>query len=409
MIWARSSGAGGHCLACRGFSTCVFSTWLWVTIKKLSFGLAVVFLVGLVRAAPMELSTSACVLCTVVVCPVSYQMSSLALPLWRGCGVDHQEVVVVPWHLLFSPTGLVVTEVPVVTVIPVATAFGIAFLSCPGGRVLVAVWAAVAIRVCITMPRPVAFWGTKAKSLGWHPFPLFWHFSFLLLPKEEKFPLSSSGGSGLAERQRLMRSGGTSCGVRRRRPWRLSRAVPCALALADDPSGGCSQKGCRACLCPLGLSQRLVSCRSGLCALLLAACGGGLVVLAVTLFHMLFPRLCSRCQVLTPDCCFYNPFLGAVCGGTGGRACSETLLLTWLLGVSRGDTWLFLPDLMEVWDVSAGVVRLWSHVVAPVFRELLHLDEFVFGLTWVVVEFLLLWLIRGLRHDLRGSLAGVQE
>ncbi|MQM18859.1 hypothetical protein Taro_051856 [Colocasia esculenta] len=24
----------------------------------------------------------------------------------------------------------------------------------------------------------------------------------------------------------------------------------------------------------------------------------------------------------------------------------------WLLGVSRGDTWLFLPDLVEVWDVG---------------------------------------------------------
>ncbi|MQL92061.1 hypothetical protein Taro_024680 [Colocasia esculenta] len=34
-----------------------------------------------------------------------------------------------------------------------------------------------------------------------------------------------------------------------------------------------------------------------------------------------------------------------------------------------GDTWLSLPDLVEVWDVGAYVVRLWSHVVAPVFRE----------------------------------------
>ncbi|MQM06283.1 hypothetical protein Taro_039105, partial [Colocasia esculenta] len=37
------------------------------------------------------------------------------------------------------------------------------------------------------------------------------------------------------------------------------------------------------------------------------------------------------------------------------------------LGVSRGDTWLFLPDLVEVWDVGACAVRLCSHVVAPVF------------------------------------------
>ncbi|MQM14160.1 hypothetical protein Taro_047090, partial [Colocasia esculenta] len=33
---------------------------------------------------------------------------------------------------------------------------------------------------------------------------------------------------------------------------------------------------------------------------------------------------------------------------SGGRGCDETSLLTWLLGVSRGDTWLFLPDLVEV-------------------------------------------------------------
>ncbi|MQL75893.1 hypothetical protein Taro_008274 [Colocasia esculenta] len=41
MIWVRSSGAGRHGLARRGFSTCVISVWFWVTIKKLSFGLAV--------------------------------------------------------------------------------------------------------------------------------------------------------------------------------------------------------------------------------------------------------------------------------------------------------------------------------------------------------------------------------
>ncbi|MQL68794.1 hypothetical protein Taro_001087 [Colocasia esculenta] len=40
-IWVRSSGAGRHCLARRSFSMCVFSAWFWVTIKKLSFGLAI--------------------------------------------------------------------------------------------------------------------------------------------------------------------------------------------------------------------------------------------------------------------------------------------------------------------------------------------------------------------------------
>ncbi|MQM14412.1 hypothetical protein Taro_047341 [Colocasia esculenta] len=64
-------------------------------------------------------------------------------------------------------------------------------------------------------------------------------------------------------------------------------------------------------------------------------------------------------------------------------------VLTWLLGVSRGDTWLFLPDLVEVRDVGACVVRLWSHVVAPVFRELPCLGRFASAL----LEFLLLWLV----------------
>ncbi|MQL95912.1 hypothetical protein Taro_028575 [Colocasia esculenta] len=60
--------------------------------------------------------------------------------------------------------------------------------------------------------------------------------------------------------------------------------------------------------------------------------------------------------VRAPDCWFCNPFLGAVLDGTGIVSC--------------GDTWLFLPDLVEVWDVGACVVRLWSHVGSSVFREL---------------------------------------
>ncbi|MQL93996.1 hypothetical protein Taro_026644 [Colocasia esculenta] len=28
----------------------------------------------------------------------------------------------------------------------------------------------------------------------------------------------------------------------------------------------------------------------------------------------------SGCRVLTPDCCFYNPFLGSIRGGTGQEA-----------------------------------------------------------------------------------------
>ncbi|MQL90029.1 hypothetical protein Taro_022615, partial [Colocasia esculenta] len=107
----------------------------------------------------------------------------------------------------------------------------------------------------------------------------------------------------------------------------------------------------------------------------------------------------------------------AVCAGVGlrpfwgfpkGGLCVPTVLLMWLLGVSHGDTWLFLPDLVEVQDVGGCVVRLWSHMVALVFRELLYLGG-CSSFASALLEFLLLWLIRGWRRDLQGSLAGVRE
>ncbi|MQL82304.1 hypothetical protein Taro_014777 [Colocasia esculenta] len=75
-----------------------------------------------------------------------------------------------------------------------------------------------------------------------------------------------------------------------------------------------------------------------------------------------------------------------------GFAYGETFLLTWLLGVSRGDTWLFLPDLVEVraegcfrnvFDStdSAGVVYGPTLVVGR-------------GITLFHCFFLLLWLVR---------------
>ncbi|MQL80607.1 hypothetical protein Taro_013062, partial [Colocasia esculenta] len=101
----------------------------------------------------------------------------------------------------------------------------------------------------------------------------------------------------------------------------------------------------------------------------------------------------------TPDCCFGNPFLGAIRGGTVG--CSS--FFPNLVACPRCRM-LFLPNLVEVQDVGACVVRLGFHVVAPVFRKLLCLGEcvprcgfrnvfdsagsagVVFGLTRVVVE-----------------------
>ncbi|MQM11991.1 hypothetical protein Taro_044904, partial [Colocasia esculenta] len=93
----------------------------------------------------------------------------------------------------------------------------------------------------------------------------------------------------------------------------------------------------------------------------------------------------GRSQWLTPDCCFGNPFLGAVHGGTG--VCSS--LTSWRV---QGPGWLclwaldlvelFLPDLLEVWDVGACVVRLGSHVVAPGFRRDSLSQKFIAGQSW---------------------------
>ncbi|MQM08994.1 hypothetical protein Taro_041853 [Colocasia esculenta] len=72
------------------------------------------------------------------------------------------------------------------------------------------------------------------------------------------------------------------------------------------------------------------------------------------------------------------------------------VLLTWLLGVSRGNTWLFLPDLVEVSDVGACLETLVSRgcsgvpvVLLPIVgvpaalagRDSLS-QEFVVGRLW---------------------------
>ncbi|MQL94530.1 hypothetical protein Taro_027184, partial [Colocasia esculenta] len=64
----------------------------------------------------------------------------------------------------------------------------------------------------------------------------------------------------------------------------------------------------------------------------------------------------------------------------GGRTCGETFLLTWLFGVSRADTWLFLPDLVELLCLGGCVPRC-------CFRIVFHSAGsagVVFGLTLVV-------------------------
>ncbi|MQM11654.1 hypothetical protein Taro_044563 [Colocasia esculenta] len=92
--------------------------------------------------------------------------------------------------------------------------------------------------------------------------------------------------------------------------------------------------------------------------------------------------------------------------GEGGRAYGETFLLTWLLGVSRGDTWLFLPDLVEVYVESSllplsleflllWLVRDWLSILSLV-REAHPPTLFRSSDPWVATR-------------LSGSLAGVWE
>ncbi|MQL68904.1 hypothetical protein Taro_001171 [Colocasia esculenta] len=226
MIWVRSSGAGEHCLALRGFSTCVFSNWFRVIIKKLSFGLAVVC------AAPVELSTSDCV---------------LRAGWWALCELSDVRL-------------------------------GAPFVSHVG-----------------------------RSGVG----PQLGHAAVV-------------------------------CGC------------SCWDSLASLYRGGCRQESAAG-----ELEEWTVS--PPLTCLCLAVSGAvGLVGLSSWAMFTGF-RSAGSLEVSSADTrlLFQYPFLGVVCGGTGVRAYGETVLLTWLLGVSRCDTWLFLPDLVEVRDVGACVVRLW--------------------------------------------------
>ncbi|MQL94509.1 hypothetical protein Taro_027167, partial [Colocasia esculenta] len=228
-------------------------------------------------------------------------------------------------------------------------------------------------------PRPVASWGPKAKSLGQRPFPLFWLFSFLLLPEEEKFPLSSSGGSGLAERRRLVRRGGVSCGARRRRPWRL-------VAFVGDHRMWIPSVGLPA---DVATAERIATSEKA-SPRTLPRCDLGLVAVALTV-AMVSRQLRRARQYLVFLVCFRGhdwhvgvcPRASAVRGSTG--RCSS--LTSWS---DRGAGWfcLWALDIVEVQDVGACVVRLWSHVVALVFRELLCLGGCV---TRVCFRIVLLW------------------
>ncbi|MQM10525.1 hypothetical protein Taro_043417 [Colocasia esculenta] len=247
------------------FSSVAVSTW--------DLYLAVVFLVSLVRVVPVQL---------VMVVNTGKSWCDLAFRLSVVCGM----------------TGLVATEVPVATVIPIATAFAawqtdlLGFCGTQGGCILVTVWAAVVIRFVSRRPAPSRSGGQRLKALAGFPFP------FLLPPllsEGESFPLSD-GWSLVASATRVelgsgvVEQGGGGHGVVKA-PFVVVATPGCSIpavrlppvvataehvvtsekasprsdatlsrhALADGPSGGL-QKGYRACLCLLGLSRLQASC-----------------------------------------------------------------------------------------------------------------------------------------------------
>ncbi|MQL71353.1 hypothetical protein Taro_003677 [Colocasia esculenta] len=418
-------------------------------------------------------------------------------------------------------TGLVTMEVPVTTVNPVATTFGVAFLLRSDGRDLVTVWAAVTLQLVTQRSAPSHLGGRRLKALAGFPFP------FLSL---SPFPPPLRGGK-LSPLRRLELGGvGGSCGARerrrgarRRRPWLregppwgfrlsqpvflsrqeccrgalsrcnlglvavaltiamisrrlrrarqdlvclgcfrghdwrvayasgqavplepsggnaicclhaftdqralvsilpggvpVSRAAPCVPALADGPSGG-FRKGCRACLCLLGLSwlrgsgavsvvvatpvfsfawcselEGLSARQSSYASALLEfLCSGwwlafqqGLSVLLLLLGARAVSVVAVSLVLRLGWFCLWTLDLVEV---RGGRACGETLFLTWLFSVSRGDTWLFLLDLVEVWDVGCLCRETLVSRGCSGFRELLCLSGCVPRVCFRIV---LLW------------------
>ncbi|MQM06936.1 hypothetical protein Taro_039769 [Colocasia esculenta] len=193
---------------------------------------------------------------------------------------------------------------------------------------------------------PVAFWGPKAKSLGRRPFSLFWFFS---LPsstprwgKVSVLPLRQLDlGEAVAA---LVRSG----------------------SIVMERGGG-----------GLGFMKTPLGVRFFICCVGRSGVGPqfgrtAVVVVVLCCGSLASPYRGDWCKQLTAVS-VTRSLVSSMVAPECGRACGETVLLTWLIGVSRGDTWLFLPDLVEVRDVGACVLRLWSYVVAPVFRELLCL------------------------------------
>ncbi|MQL83446.1 hypothetical protein Taro_015939 [Colocasia esculenta] len=229
----------------------------------------------------------------------------------------------------------------------------------------------------------------------------------------------------------------------------VSLAMPCVPALADGPSGGCSRKGCRACLWSMGLSGVRASGAVSVSVCHASSLSPGARHLRACPRDklLLFPgtpspaRLCQKVLLRAAGMLksltwsrrgkrWGNGLRG---GSTlvrcGPASPSHCLALRWFrshvgrsgVGPQFGRTaWVYaeglLPHCVALAQPSLRVVAL-LYFLPHVFDSAGSAGV-VFGLTRVVVEssfasalleFLLLWLIRGWRCDLRGSLVGVRE
>ncbi|MQL68488.1 hypothetical protein Taro_000771, partial [Colocasia esculenta] len=157
----------------------------------------------------------------------------------RVLGVVTEGISKLP--VVWGMAGLLTTEVPVATVILVATAFGAwqtdlsGCRGTQGGRVLVAVWAAIAIRFISRRPAPSRSGGQRLKALAGATFPSFGISPSFSSPRWRSSPSPpptvrawrSGDGSCGAVARRVERGGG-GCGVFLG-PCRVCRRWPTAL------------------------------------------------------------------------------------------------------------------------------------------------------------------------------------
>ncbi|MQM11161.1 hypothetical protein Taro_044065, partial [Colocasia esculenta] len=343
-----------------------------------------------------RLSTSACVLCAIVVCSMSCRMSGLALLLWRGCGVDHREVVV-----------------PIVTVNPVATTRCVAFLSRLVNR---------SRRWYRDAPPRRVFGRSKAKALASSPFPCFGFLLSLLHSEEGKFSLPSPAAWCVVAELRWLvqcvewrhgRGGGGFVFVKalvwgldlRFNVWETPGwSIPAVGLPADVATTECvvtSEKASPRARLPIGPSGgNAAGCLPGLSdrrevrrgATVRPDYRGGCRKESVA--GMLEPSRVSQPTVVSVTRSLVPSMVAPEC---------VVSLTLWSV---RGVGWFYLwaLDLVEVRDVGACAMRLWSHVVSPVFLASAWFDfagyaGVVFGLTRssfasTLLEFLLHWLVR---------------